>query len=194
MAAQNPSLFLFSLVSMALKRSLFSTSEYFWTSTHVYFLCSCLGIFPFHLSFCMHACMCLWACIQTYTDTHIHTSCFLQDFVPLLVTLLNRGAGILKRVFQVAEAIRVCLESGLRVPLPVASHDPGYKIPEPGIQWFNPIYYSLPNLLMSFHLINHLINQHLINQQTSRDFSGGPMAKTLTSQYRGPKFNPWSGS
>ena len=26
------------------------------------------------------------------------------------------------------------------------------------------------------------------------DFLGGPVAKTLYSQYRGPGFNPWSGN
>ena len=26
------------------------------------------------------------------------------------------------------------------------------------------------------------------------DFPGGPVAKTLPSQYRGPGFNPWSGN
>ena len=27
----------------------------------------------------------------------------------------------------------------------------------------------------------------------NRDFPGGPVAKTLRSQCRGPRFNPWSG-
>ena len=27
-----------------------------------------------------------------------------------------------------------------------------------------------------------------------RDFPGGPVAKTPHSQYRGPRFNPWSGN
>ena len=27
-----------------------------------------------------------------------------------------------------------------------------------------------------------------------RDFPGGPVAKTLSSQCRGPRFDPWSGS
>ena len=27
-----------------------------------------------------------------------------------------------------------------------------------------------------------------------RDFPGGPMAKALHSQFKGPKFDPWSGS
>ena len=29
---------------------------------------------------------------------------------------------------------------------------------------------------------------------TQRDFPGGPVAMTLSSQCRGPKFNPWSGN
>ena len=28
----------------------------------------------------------------------------------------------------------------------------------------------------------------------TRDFLGGPVAKTSRSQYRGPRFNPWSGN
>ena len=29
---------------------------------------------------------------------------------------------------------------------------------------------------------------------SSRDFPGGPVAKTLHSQCRGPRFSPWSGN
>ena len=32
------------------------------------------------------------------------------------------------------------------------------------------------------------------SREYSGDFSRGPVAKTLSSQWRGPKFNPWSGS
>ena len=28
----------------------------------------------------------------------------------------------------------------------------------------------------------------------SRDFPGGPVGKTLSSRFRGPGFNPWSGN
>ena len=31
-------------------------------------------------------------------------------------------------------------------------------------------------------------------QKSSRDFTGGPVAKTLHSQCREPEFNPWSGN
>ena len=34
----------------------------------------------------------------------------------------------------------------------------------------------------------------LLKIKPGRDFPGGPVAKTLSSQWRGPKFNPWSGS
>ena len=32
-----------------------------------------------------------------------------------------------------------------------------------------------------------------VETSKSRDFPGGPVAKTLCSQHRGPGFNPWSG-
>ena len=32
------------------------------------------------------------------------------------------------------------------------------------------------------------------NQKKSGDFPGGPVAKALRSQCRGPGFNPWSGN
>ena len=32
------------------------------------------------------------------------------------------------------------------------------------------------------------------NMDESWDFPGGPVAKTLTSQCRGPRFDPWSGN
>ena len=31
-------------------------------------------------------------------------------------------------------------------------------------------------------------------QKSSKDFTGGPVAKTLHSQCREPEFNPWSGN
>ena len=31
-------------------------------------------------------------------------------------------------------------------------------------------------------------------EKETRDFPGGPAAKTLSSQCRGPRFDPWSGS
>ena len=33
-----------------------------------------------------------------------------------------------------------------------------------------------------------------ILKEVPRDVPGGPVAKTLSSQCRGPRFNPWSGS
>ena len=33
-----------------------------------------------------------------------------------------------------------------------------------------------------------------ISVRSPRDFSGGPVAKTLHSQCWGPRFNPWSGN
>ena len=37
-------------------------------------------------------------------------------------------------------------------------------------------------------------NFSLEKNQKFWDFPGGPVARTLRSQRRGPRFNPWSGS
>ena len=34
----------------------------------------------------------------------------------------------------------------------------------------------------------------LIRRGDEGDFPGGPVAKILFSQYRGPRFDPWSGN
>ena len=33
-----------------------------------------------------------------------------------------------------------------------------------------------------------------VTRKASEDFPGGPVAKTPSSQCRGPRFNPWSGN
>ena len=33
-----------------------------------------------------------------------------------------------------------------------------------------------------------------VTKKASEDFPGGPVAKILSSQCRGPRFNPWSGN
>ena len=44
-------------------------------------------------------------------------------------------------------------------------------------------------VLGSFHVFTSQESNSLL-----RDFSGGPVAKTLHSQCQGPRFNPWSGN
>ena len=39
-----------------------------------------------------------------------------------------------------------------------------------------------------------LIIKFSLSKFTTRDFPDGPVAKTLSSQCRGPRFDPWSGS
>ena len=39
------------------------------------------------------------------------------------------------------------------------------------------------------------VKYHSLTEHTrTRDFPGGPVAKTPRSQCRGPRFNPWSGN
>ena len=42
------------------------------------------------------------------------------------------------------------------------------------------------------HYIPHHDQQYYLLETLSQDFHGGPVAKTLHSQCRGPRFNPWS--
>ena len=35
---------------------------------------------------------------------------------------------------------------------------------------------------------------HKLIREKQRDFSGGPVAETLSAQCRGPGFDPWSGN
>ena len=46
------------------------------------------------------------------------------------------------------------------------------------------------NLNKAIASINQGHRQSLSALWKDRDFPGGPVAKTLTSQHRGPKFNP----
>ena len=41
-------------------------------------------------------------------------------------------------------------------------------------------------------MLRACVSKLLTLRGKGRDFSGGPMAKTLLSQWRGPRFNPWS--
>ena len=51
-------------------------------------------------------------------------------------------------------------------------------------QWDSPFWNG--SLCIDFH--------HLLSRLYRRDFPGGPVAKALCSQCRGPRFNPWSGN
>ena len=53
--------------------------------------------------------------------------------------------------------------------------------------------FDLSVLVLSGYVIYHPIVCGL-KEHTFRDFPGGPVAKTLHSQCRGPGFNPWSGN
>ena len=58
---------------------------------------------------------------------------------------------------------------------------------------------TLYHLYVESKKYNKLVNitkkkqTHRYREQT-RDFPGGPVAKTPCSQWRGPRFNPWSGN
>ena len=53
--------------------------------------------------------------------------------------------------------------------------------------------FDLSVLVLSGYVIYHPIVCGL-KEHTFRDFPGGPVAKTLHSQCRGPRFDPWSGN
>ena len=73
---------------------------------------------------------------------------------------------------------------------------------------FHPAVNSLLGLMIVPYLLVSRLQQRLIwlsgfffcltsdkwLEKENRDFPGGPAAKTLSSQCRGPRFNPWSGS
>ena len=46
----------------------------------------------------------------------------------------------------------------------------------------------------AFPLLGIYPQKTLIQKDTCRNFPGGPVSKTLRSQCRGPRFNPWLGN
>ena len=47
------------------------------------------------------------------------------------------------------------------------------------------------NLNLGFFKFMHLLP--VVQEGSDRDFPGGPVVKTMGSQCRGPRFDPWSG-